>query len=161
MGQQKTINLYLFGDSICFRQLVSSHKTWATALTKSFEALHLPGKQFLVQNAGVNGNTTRQALERMHYDVTSHAPDYVLIHFGMNDCNYWETDQGMPIVSPAAFMANPQEIVKKSLCSGVKHCFINTNHPSMKGLFRYISNKTYDQSNREYSTLIFDRPSKM
>jgi acyl-CoA thioesterase-1 len=154
MSKQKIVKLYLFGDSICFGQLVSSHKTWATVLATALEKLHIPGKQFLVQNAGVNGNTTRQGLERMYYDVTSHSPDYVLIQFGMNDCNYWETDRGMPRVSPAAFIANLQEIVNRCLCIGVKHCFINTNHLSMKGAFRHIDYQTYDQSNHEYNKLI-------
>ena len=120
----------------------------------ALEALNSDKKRFLVQNAGVNGNTTRQALERLQYDVTSHTPDYVLIQFGMNDCNYWETDRGLPRVSPAAFMANLEEIVRKCLGAGAKHCFINTNHLSSKGPFRHIVHKTYDQSNSEYNTFI-------
>ena len=154
MNNQKIIKLFIFGDSICFGQLVSSHKTWATRLAIALEALNSDQKRFLVQNAGVNGNTTRQALERLQYDVTSHAPDYVLIQFGMNDCNYWESDRGLPRVSPAAFMANLEEIVRKCLGAGAKHCFINTNHLSSKGPFRHTAYKTYDQSNSEYNNFI-------
>ena len=109
----QTIKLYLFGDSICFGQLVSSYKTWASSLATALEKLNNSETRFLVQNAGVNGNTTRQALERLYYDVISHSPKYVLIQFGMNDCNYWETDRGLARVSPTAFMANLKEIVCK------------------------------------------------
>jgi len=84
---KQNVQLYLFGDSICFGQLISGHRTWASSLAESLEGLNSEHKTFLVQNVGVNGNTTRQALERLNYDVTSHAPKYVLIQFGMNDCN--------------------------------------------------------------------------
>lgn len=146
--------IYLFGDSICFGQLVSSHKTWPVSLAHELEAFSKPGLHFLLQNAGVNGDTTRKALERLHFDVTSHNPDYVFIQFGMNDCNYWESDRGLPRVSPAAFMANIEEIIYKCVAAGVQHCFINTNHPSAKGMFRHFSEKSYDQSNSEYNEYI-------
>jgi acyl-CoA thioesterase-1 len=151
---ENVIKFYLFGDSICFGQLVGSHQTWATYLAKELEeyaALKLP---VIVQNAGVNGNTTRQALERMYYDVLSHRPDYIMIQFGMNDCNYWDTDFGYPRVSEKAFMANIEEMVVKSTSAGCKHCFINTNHPSIKE--KTVSKKfcNYDKSNRRYNHLI-------
>jgi len=148
---KQNVQLYLFGDSICFGQLISGHRTWASSLAESLEGLNSEHKTFLVQNVGVNGNTTRQALERLNYDVTSHAPKYVLIQFGMNDCNYWKSDGGLPRVSPKAFMANLEEIVRKCFKSGVSHCFINTNHPSRKGAFKHVHDITYDESNRQYN----------
>ena len=110
----------------------------------------------LVQNTGVNGNTTRQALERMHYDVTSHSPNFVMVQFGMNDCNYWATDRGLPRVSPKAFVANIEEIIERALVSGVQHCFLNTNHLSLKGDFTHLKGMTYEQSNADYNALIRD-----
>lgn len=151
---KRPIKFYLFGDSICFGQLVSSHETWASSLAVELAVLDNDLSYYLVQNAGVNGNTTRQALERMQYDVISHKPDYLLIQFGMNDCNYWETDNGMPRVTKQAFVANLEEIVMKAIGAGAKHCFINTNHPSLKGKFKFPVNKSYDESNAEYSDLI-------
>ena len=145
---------YIFGDSICFGQLVSSHETWATGLAKAIENLDGPNGKFLVQNAGVNGNTTRQALERMHYDVTSHSPNYVMVQFGLNDCNYWATDFGKPRVSQKSFLFNLIEIVDKALLAGVKHVFLNTNHPTNMGWRNDIAIKSYDDSNSEYSGLI-------
>ena len=144
---------YLFGDSICYGQLVSSHKTWTNSLAEALEEYAGDNTSYIVQNAGINGNTTRQALERLYYDVTSHMPDYVLIQFGMNDCNYWESDRGLPRVSHDGFIANIKEIIEKCFASGVTHCFVNTNHPSLKGKLSHI-NKSYDESNREYSELL-------
>lgn len=150
----KPISFYLFGDSICYGQLVSVHQTWALALAKALNETPELAGHVLVQNTGVNGNTTRQALERMNYDVTSHSPDFVMVQFGMNDCNYWETDKGLPRVSPKSFVANLEEIVERALVSGTRHCFLNTNHPSLKGEFSHFKEKTYEQSNAEYSDLI-------
>ncbi len=145
-------SFYLLGDSICFGQLVSPHRTWVSRVAEM-----LPGLltcRVLVQNASINGNTTRQALERMAYDITSHSPDYLLVQFGMNDCNYWETDRGVPRVSKAAFSANLLEIVERALVTGTRHIFLNTNHPSLKGAFRHLPTQTHFASNREYNEVI-------
>jgi lysophospholipase L1-like esterase len=153
---QSPIKLYLFGDSICFGQLVNAYKTWAFNLAVELSEIKNFGAPFVVQNAGVNGNTTRQALQRMHYDVTSHRPDFIMIQFGMNDCNYWADDLLLPRVSHQSFVANIEEIVDRSVAAGVRHCFLNTNHPSLKGEFSHYSDITYDQSNEQYNQLIRD-----
>ena len=144
-----------------FRTAGNSHETWATALAKKMTNLNCKKKTYLVQNAGVNGNTTRQALERVHFDVTSHRPDYVIVQFGMNDCNYWKSDFGLPRVSPKAFTANLEEIVKKLTISGTKFCFLNTNHPSQKGKMAGVHHITYDQSNAQYNVLIRNATQKL
>ena len=152
--KNNSIKFYLFGDSICFGQLVNAYKTWASNLAVELAKIKDYGASFVVQNAGVNGNTTRQALQRMHYDVTSHRPDFMMIQFGMNDCNYWADDLILPRVSRQSFVANIEEIVDRAVASGVRHCFLNTNHPSLKGGFSHYSNITYDQSNEQYNQLI-------
>ena len=154
--QIKKKSFYLFGDSICFGQLVSANHTWAMALAMAINKVPVFEGKVLLQNTAMNGNTTRQALERMHYDVTSHSPDYLMIQFGMNDCNYWKTDIKLPRVSSKAFVANLEEMVLRALASGTHHVFLNTNHPSLKGKFSHVSDKTYDQSNAEYCQLIRD-----
>lgn len=149
------ISLYLLGDSICFGQLVGSHKTWASQLCQDFESLNSHDFNFLVQNAGVNGNTTRLALERLHYDVLTHKPNFVLIQFGMNDCNYWYSDFGYPRVSRGAFVENLIEISEKCLASGASGIFLATNHFSKKGFIDVGKKKfSYDESNKEYNVLI-------
>lgn len=154
MTSKKIVKVYLLGDSICFGQLVNSYQTWPSLVARALNAKEKNETTYLLQNAGVNGNTTRQALERLHYDVTSQRPMFVLVQFGMNDCNYWRTDGDQPRVSPAAFKANLVEIISKCHSSGVRHCFLNTNHPSAKGPFEHVQRLTYDESNQEYNTYI-------
>jgi lysophospholipase L1-like esterase len=137
---------YIFGDSICTGQLVNINKSWVNQLSLVIEK-NFGNEQFIIQNASCNGNTTRQALERMYYDVTSHWPNYLLIQFGLNDCNSWKTDRGLTRVSKMGFISNLEEIINKSLAYNVSHIFLCTNHLTNK-------NKDYDQINIEYSKAI-------
>ena len=154
MSNKEVIKFFLFGDSICYGQLVASHNTWATNVAASLSLFSNDEKEFLTQNAGVNGNTTRQALERLTFDVLSHSPKYVLIQFGMNDCNIWKDERDLSRVSPDAFEANLHEIVNKCFSAGVKHCFLSTNHLSDKGEFAHTKVTTYDLNNIKYNSLI-------
>ena len=145
---------YVFGDSICFGQLVNPHKTWVYQISKKLDFISTHKNKFLLQNLSVNGNTTRQALERLSFDVLVHRPDYVLIQFGLNDCNYWETDFGSRRVSPEAFKANLEDIIGKVLNSGTKYCFLNTNHPTDKGNLGNNKTKIFEDSARYYNEII-------
>ena len=98
-------------------------------------------------NAGVNRNTTRQALERIGYDVQVHVPGVVVVQFGLNDCNRWESDGGLPRVSADAFEMNLIEIVDRCRAAGAKAVIVNTNHPTRKG-------SPYDGDNSSYNDRI-------
>ena len=87
-------SLYLFGDSITFGQYVSPHLTWANIVSQYFS--NKKDFNFLVQSTARNGETSSQALQRLYYDCISHNPNYVMIQFGMNDCNYWATENNLP-----------------------------------------------------------------
>jgi len=150
------IKVFFFGDSICFGQGISLHKGWVPRISMELEKV---GKNYseeiLVVNSAVNGRTTRQALLDMPYEVQSHSPDFLLIQFGMNDCNYWATDLGNPRVSKRSFKANLCEIIERGISSGAKRIFLNTNHPTCRDdvLFTHAE-ITYQQSNADYNVLI-------
>lgn len=148
--------IFFFGDSICFGQGVSLHKGWVAKISSELSLLGIHYKRdVVVVNSSVSGNTTRQALERMPYDVQSQNPDALIIQFGMNDCNYWETDKGIPRVSPDAFFANLNEIIDRALVFGTKRVFLHTNHPSGRDKVPMPHvNITYQQSNKRYNEII-------
>jgi acyl-CoA thioesterase-1 len=148
------LKFYLFGDSICFGQLVSPHLTWISGLSMRLTSLAKNTSGILIQNASINGNTTRLALERMSYDVTSHLPDILLIQFGMNDCNYWKTDFGVPRVSHRSFESNLYEITSRAVACGVRKIFIATNHPSLRVDSADQPNISHSKSSREYNNII-------
>lgn len=149
----KEVNIFCFGDSISFGQEVSVQNTWvcklATALSREY-----PTVKFVVQNPSINGDTTRMALERMPHDVQSHHVDILIIEFGMNDCNYWDTDQGVPRVSPEAFKANMHEIISRARAFSIPHILMHTNHPSTKANVMINTNLRYYESNYQYNEII-------
>ncbi len=132
------IKVYFFGDSICTGQGLSLHRGWVTRISETLS------DRALVANASANGRTTRQALEAMPYEVQSHEPDVLIVQFGLNDCNCWETDRGLPRVSWRAFEANLMEIVDRARAFGVKELILNTNHPTNKGLKYDCMNASYN-----------------
>lgn len=116
------LKIVFFGDSICNGQGVSVHRGWVARLSQSIEEL---SPESTVINASVNGCTTRQALERMSYDVISNHPDYVIVQFGLNDANQWNENDDIggfyPRVSIDAYEANLAEICDRAVLNG---CFV-------------------------------------
>ncbi len=150
------LNIFFFGDSICFGQGVSVFMGWVPRLAERIYDFGLGfGLDITTTNTSVNGNTTRMALERMPYDIQGGRPDILIVQFGMNDCNYWQTDRGLPRVSKAAFEANLHEVITRARAFGAKKVLLNTNHPSAKTRDIFPgTNITYQMSNEEYNDCI-------
>ena len=152
---KKKIKIAFFGDSVCFGQGISIHKGWVTQLSSYLEELGEKNNVYIsVENKSINGNTTRLALERMPYDIQNHNYNIIIIQFGMNDCNYWQSDKGLPRVSPQAFEANLNEIINRGINFGAKYIFINTNHPTVKNQIISNTNISYQESNKKYNEII-------
>lgn len=146
------VRLVFFGDSICYGQFVSPHHCWVTRIAARLHALD---SRVVVTNASVNGNTTRMALERMPYDVQAHGVDLCVIQFGLNDCNHWLSDGGLPRVSQAAFAANLHEICLRARTFGARRILLNTNHPTTRRQ-EIVPHTllTYEEHNRRYNEII-------
>lgn len=96
------MTIVCIGDSITAGQhLDEGYAPWPA---------HLSGT---VYAKGVPGDTTRMGLERFPRDVQSLNPDVVVIQFGHNDANRWETDRGLNRVSIRAYIANLEEMVQR------------------------------------------------
>jgi lysophospholipase L1-like esterase len=157
-GGSRHFRFALFGDSICVGQDVAVHRTWAARLSKELEVRLAPeGIRVDLFNASVNGDTTRLALERMAFDIQTRRIDGILIQFGLNDANHWETDRGLPRVSPEAFAANQREIVRRARTFGAKPVMLNTNHPTTRTTAPMPGTElTYEASNQQYNKVIRD-----
>ena len=112
------------GDSITFGQHLAERDAWPSVLAG------LSGWETI--GRGVCGDTTRLALERLHRDALSLAPDVLVVQFGLNDCNRWDTDHGLPRVSVEAFEANLAEIVAKARAAQVQTVCLVTLTPSTR-----------------------------
>ncbi len=156
------VKVFFFGDSICVGQHVALHQGWVTRTSAKLSELGLKyNRRIIVANASANGRTTRQALEVMPYEIQSQQPHVLLIQFGMNDCNYWQSDRGIPRVSHKAFAANLQEIIARALAFDVRKVLLNTNHPTGRDFDPLpYADISYQQSNEQYNQIIRDIATK-
>lgn len=113
--------LYILSDSTAVGQFVTIHKTWPVLLSQYLEG------RYIVQNVSRNGETSRQALERLVPDVLRYEPDLVYIQYGSNDANVWETDRGAPRVYDTTFQANIGSLLLRCENFGAK-TVLGTNH---------------------------------
>jgi lysophospholipase L1-like esterase len=146
------VRITFFGDSIFVGQGVSIYRGWVTQIAQYLDDYGSRiGREFLVTNASVNGRTTRQALEDMPYSVQSHGVDILVVQFGLNDCNYWATDLGLPRVSVGAFRENLREIIQRGFNVGACRVIFNNNHPTSRSTDLIPRTKmTYEDSNLVY-----------
>lgn len=135
-------NIFIFGDSIAYGQLVSVNKTWAHKVADWLD------NQYVIQNSSIMGNTTRDALNRIYNDVLFRSPNIVYVQFGMNDCNIWQTENGVCRVERKTYISNIEEIVQRCISYNAS-VIVGNNHPSNKNL-------EYDLRNSEYNELIRD-----
>jgi len=150
----RTVRFAIFGDSICVGQHVSPHRTWAVRLAARIEAALAP-HPVVVLNPSINGDITRRALERMPFDIQASGVDAILIQFGLNDSNRWESDRGLPRVSEAAFAANLGEIVARARAFGARRVLLNTNHPTTRDAAPLPhSDVTQEACNRRYNEIV-------
>ena len=151
-SEKKPIRVTFFGDSIFVGQGISIYQGWVTQIARYLDEYgEKIGRQFLVTNASVNGRTTRQALEDMPYSIQSDGVDILVVQFGLNDCNYWVTDRGLPRVSLGAYKENLREIITRGMNFGAHRVLLNNNHPTSRTReFLPNTSITYEDSNRLY-----------
>lgn len=146
------MNIIFFGDSICFGEKVSPHRTWVNKLSRDISREF--GPDHLTINSSVNGDTTRLALERIPSDVQDYGVKVLILQFGMNDCNYWQTDEGVPRVSSEAFKYNLLEIMDRAKNFGAESVLLQTNHPTLRTYSFPHMDRCYERGNQEYNEII-------
>jgi len=131
--QNAPIKVTFFGDSTCVGQGVSIYQGWVTKIAKHFDEYgKILNREILVTNSSINGRTSRQALEDMPYHIQSQGVDILVVQFGLNDCNCWATDRGLPRVSLAGFVENIREIIARGERFGAHRILLNNNHPTSR-----------------------------
>jgi lysophospholipase L1-like esterase len=141
------------GDSITFGQHIDPTLRWTALIENRWRQVHDDEPAIRFFNRGVSGETTRMGLERFPRDVQDLTPTVMTLQFGMNDCNCWETDGGVPRVSPAAFTANLVEMIDRARLFGAKEIVLATNPKSLRRT-ALLSGELYDEANRHYSELV-------
>ncbi|MCX5658893.1 MAG: SGNH/GDSL hydrolase family protein [Planctomycetota bacterium] len=109
MTTPRPLTIVAFGDSITAAGEVPPNEKWVAVLEKAL-AKALPQRAVRVVNAGVGGNTSREALARHERDVLPHRPDILLIQFGGND-GTMETHRTVPV---AEYLQNVTAIIART-----------------------------------------------
>jgi lysophospholipase L1-like esterase len=147
-----SIKIVCMGDSITAGQYIEPPKKWTAHLKRRLDERFGRGSCTVVSN-GVSGETTRQGLERFAAAVQTEHPDIVVIQFGLNDCNCWQTDGGLPRVSLRAFEANLTEMVERSRRFGAREVILSTNHRTLRR-GPMVSGEVYEEANARYSQVV-------
>jgi acyl-CoA thioesterase-1 len=152
MPSLPTVTIVYMGDSITFGQYVDPGLRWTSLVDQRLRA-SLAGEATVVsRNSGISGETTRMALERFPRDLQELAPDAVTLQFGLNDCNCWQSDRGLPRVSEAAYVANLTEMIDRARHFGAREIVLSTNHPTLRRA-PLPSGEPYEEANARYSEL--------
>jgi len=151
-NDDRYVRVVCMGDSVTFGQHISPTKRWTTHLEHRLHQRFGASKVDVI-NRGVSGETTRMGLERFPASVQNEEPDVVTIQFGMNDCNCWQTDHGLPRVRVTAFRENLIEMVERSRKFGAREVILATNHRTQR-LSPMVSGEVYEEANGRYSEVI-------
>ena len=138
--------IVFFGDSITYGQYIDPKYIWTTIITNNLSK----NKKLITFRNAVSGETSRQLLLRYSRGVQEIKPDILTIQCGLNDCNYWVSDNGLPRVSENAYRANLNEMIDRALAFNVKHIIFIGSHPVTKKITGPI---TLEESRRKYNTI--------
>lgn len=150
------ITMVHMGDSITFGQYVDPTVRWTSLVADRLSEMYRDIPIHIVSlNRGVSGETTRMGLERFPDDVQVSNPDIVTLQYGLNDCNCWLTDRGLPRVSETAFRANLIEMVTRARQFGANHVILANNHPTLRHK-EMLSGEKFEDANARYGQITYD-----
>lgn len=150
------LTVVFMGDSITEGQFISPPHRWVDIVSSELVKSYLDSSLNIVfVTKGISGETTRQGLERFPADVQSHSPDLVTIQFGLNDCNCWATDFGLPRVSEAAYRANLIEMIERCRRFGAEKIILSNNHPTLRQK-PLLNGRTLEDQRKIYNLIVAD-----
>lgn len=114
----RTVRIVCFGDSITgVYYHTGGRRAWGELLGATLQQRY-PKARIELINAGISGNSTADALQRMEADVLRHQPQLVVAMFGMNDTAR---------LSPEEFRANLGEIIRRTCSAGSELVLLTPN----------------------------------
>ncbi len=131
--------IVMFGDSTTAYRRGAVQKVYSVRVD---EALQSIGSSLSVHNAGVGGNTTRDARKRFERDVLRHKPRVVVMQFGINDSavDVWKKPPATgPRVPLAEYLDNLRFMITAAQKHKAKVILMTTNPlrwtPKLKDLY--------------------------
>lgn len=127
LREPKPNGIVMFGDSTTAYRDGSVQKVYSVRID---EALQSIGSSLTVHNAGIGGNTTRDALKRFDRDVLRHQPKLIVMQFGINDAaiDVWKKPPATePRVPLAEYITNLRELIRLARERKAKVILMTTN----------------------------------
>ena len=135
--EPKPGGIVMFGDSTTAPR--GKLKVYATRVETMLQSI---GSSLGVHNAGIGGNTTRDALKRLQTDVLKYKPRIVVMQFGINDSavNVWQKPPATePRVPLAEYLSNLRRMITAAQNAKAKVILMTTNPlrwtPKLKELY--------------------------
>ncbi|MFN0076149.1 MAG: exo-alpha-sialidase [Prosthecobacter sp.] len=117
--------IIMFGDSTTAPR--GAVKVYATRVETALQSI---GSSLGVHNAGIGGNTTRDARRRMQTDVLQYKPRLVVMQFGINDSavDVWKNPPvTTPRVPPGEYLLNLRIMITAAQNAQAKVILMTTN----------------------------------
>jgi acyl-CoA thioesterase-1 len=125
VGQQAPVRIVCFGDSVtkAVRPGVTADETFCAQLERQLRA---DGRDVVVFNSGIGGNTTADGLARFETDVLAHKPSFVVIMFGLND-SWIDEGRTQSRLTVDQYRANLLEMLKRLSDRGISTILMTPN----------------------------------
>lgn len=124
-AEPKPGGIVMFGDSTTAPR--GSLKVYATRVETMLQSI---GSSLGVHNAGIGGNTTRDALKRLQTDVLKYKPRIVVMQFGINDSavDVWRNPPATtPRVPLAEYLSNLRRMIAAAQEAKAQVILMTTN----------------------------------
>ncbi|MEQ9407966.1 MAG: exo-alpha-sialidase [Fuerstiella sp.] len=135
----KPHGIVMFGDSTTAERPGAVRKVYAVRVTERLQSV---GSTLGVVNAGIGGNSTRDARRRFQKDVLAHKPRLIVMQFGINDSavDVWKSPPATTSRVPLAeFTQNLTTMIREARKNGSKVILMTTNPlrwtPRLKELY--------------------------
>lgn len=125
-AEPKPGGIVMFGDSTTAPR-GGVEKVYAQRVETALQSI---GSSLGVHNAGMGGNTTRDARRRLANDVLRHKPRVVVMQFGLNDSavDVWKNPPAAgPRVPLEEYVENYRHLIAESQKAGAKVIVMTTN----------------------------------
>ncbi len=139
---QGCFEIYRSGEML--KTIFDNRENYANKVQEILSVLY-PEAPVSIINAGINGGTAAEALDRLERDVLCHNPDLVVVCFGLNDSN--ADEDGVKW-----YADNLSEIFAKIKANGAEIIFMTPNMMNTK-----LSRVTEDEIAKNLSDIFANR----
>jgi lysophospholipase L1-like esterase len=125
--EPKPGGIVMFGDSTTAYRPGAVKKVYSARVEESLQGI---GSSLGVHNAGIGGNTTRDARKRFEHDVLRHQPRVIVMQFGINDSavDVWKNPPATePRVPLAEYLYNLRAMISAAQRQKAKAILLTTN----------------------------------